>query len=103
MPRTPRFQDDNELGDGSRYEMVAWEVPTSNEYPEGIKYGFQYMTVDGTTLLRYDNYTDAETPGESRHHRHHYREGVADIEFTGLRNHIRRFKDEVDQIHDERT
>ncbi|EMA40706.1 hypothetical protein C448_12561 [Halococcus morrhuae DSM 1307] len=103
MPRTPRFQDDTELDDGSRYEMIAWEVPTSNEYPEGIKYGFQYMTVDGTTLLRYDNYTDAETPGESRHHRHHYREGVADIEFSDLRNHIRRFKDEVDQIHDERT
>ncbi len=39
MPRTPRFQDDDEFDDGSRYEMVAWGVPTSNEYPEGIKYG----------------------------------------------------------------
>ena len=103
MPRTPRFQDDNEFDDGSRYEMIAWSVPTNNKYPKGIKYGFQYMAATNATLLRYDNYTDTETPGTSRHHRHHYREGVTDIAFTGLQDHIRRFKQEVDEIHDERT
>ena len=41
--------------DGSRYEMVAWSVPPSDNYPEGVKYSFQYMDADGITLLRFDN------------------------------------------------
>jgi hypothetical protein len=36
------------------------------------------MTANGTTLLRYDNHTKTETPGTSRHHRHHYRETAYD-------------------------
>jgi hypothetical protein len=35
--------------------MVAWQVPESEDYPEGLKYSFQYMDADGDTILRYDN------------------------------------------------
>lgn len=100
MPATRRFRDADQLPDGSRYEVIAWDVPASGEYPEGIKYGFQYMTEDGRTLLRCDNYTD--THG-SRHHRHHYEEGVDPLDFEDLDDLIEAFHEEVNTIHDERN
>lgn len=39
MPATRRYRDADELPDGRRYEMIAWDVPASAEYPKGIKYG----------------------------------------------------------------
>jgi hypothetical protein len=100
MPATRRFRDVDQLPDESRYEMIAWDVPASAEYPEGIKYGFQYMTKDGQTLLRYDNYTD--THGD-RHHRHHYEDGISALDFDTLDDLIEEFYEEVNQIHDERN
>lgn len=78
--------------------MVAWGIPASNEYPEGIKYSFQYTSEDGKTLLRYDNYDTERVVGT--HHRHHYREGVTGVQFADLESHVKRFLNEVNKIHD---
>jgi hypothetical protein len=65
MPATVVYRDEAEKPDGSRYEMVAWRVPVSEDFPQGLKYSFQYMDADGDTLLRYDNapypWTSADT------------------------------------------
>lgn len=68
LPATPLLRDDHTKPDGSRYEMVAWSVPESDAFPEGIKYCFQYMDADGDTLLRFDNAPHHTDVG---HHRRH--------------------------------
>lgn len=85
----------NEFADGTRYGMLAWDVPKSEEYPDGIKYRFQYMDADGSTLLRYDNSHYRE--GIGMHHRHAV-DSIEGIEFEGLTAHIRRFKEEIEQL-----
>lgn len=100
MPATKLLAEKDRFPDGSRYEIVAWGIPATNEYPEGIKYSFQYTAENGDTLLRYDNYDTEREVGI--HHRHHYREGVTGLEFTGLKSHVERFLTEVNKIHDKR-
>jgi len=41
MPATELYRDQGEKPDGSEYEMVAWQVPESEDFPEGLKYSFQ--------------------------------------------------------------
>ena len=78
---------------GDRYvEVKAWAIPSSDRYPEGIKYSFQYGTQEGETIIRYDNFPDHPDAG---HHHRHTSEGVADIGFDGLLTHYQRFKQEV--------
>lgn len=89
MEPTVVYEDEGIYTDGSRYEMIATEVPQSEAYPEGVKYRFQYMTNTGTTILRFDNFP--EHPAVDRHH-YHTPDGVFDdIEYTGLKDHIQRF------------
>ena len=95
MGSTIIYEDEDAFDDGSRYEMIATSVPTSEDYPEGVKYRFQYMAADGRTLLRFDNFPDH--PRVDRHH-YHTPDGVADdIEYTGLADHIRLFQSEIAQ------
>jgi hypothetical protein len=68
MPATVVYREEDEKSDGSRYEMVAWQVPVTEDFPQGLKYSFQYMDADGDTLLRYDNSPYHLDVG--RHHRH---------------------------------
>ena len=95
MSATLVYSANNEFADGSRYEMLAWSVPKGEDYPEGIKYRFQYMDADGSTLLRYDNSHYRE--GIGMHHRHAV-DSIEGIEFEGLTAHIRRFKEEIEQL-----
>ena len=60
------YEASNRFANGYRYEMVATDIPPSDEYPEGIKYRFQYMAEDGRTLLRFDNFPNH--PNVDRHH-----------------------------------
>ena len=41
MRPTAVHREKDEKPDGSRYEMVAWLVPVSEDFPEGLKYSFQ--------------------------------------------------------------
>jgi len=94
MGSTVVYEDSATLDDGSRYEMVATAVPESEDYPEGIKYRFQYMDDDGRTLLRFDNFPGH--PGVARHH-YHTTDGVHDdIEYTSLADHVRTFHEKLD-------
>lgn len=92
---TTVFEDSGTFDDGTRYEMVATAVPESEDYPEGVKYRFQYMDEDGRTLLRYDNFPDH--PGVDRHH-YHTPDGVYDdVEFESLRTLVQRFYAAMDR------
>lgn len=89
MGSTVIYRDEDTFDDRSRYEMIATEIPQSDDYPEGVKYRFQYMAVDGRTLLRFDNYPNH--PNVDRHH-YHTPDGVFDdLEYTGLREHVQAF------------
>lgn len=88
------FHADATFVDGTRYEMVATAVPQSDDYPEGIKYRFQYMDDNGETILRFDNVP--EHPDAPRHHVHTPSGTVEPIDFEGLSAHIRAFEEAVD-------
>ncbi|WP_436902145.1 toxin-antitoxin system TumE family protein [Halovenus halobia] len=96
MGSTVISKDSGTYEDGSRYEMVVTEVPQSDDYPEGIKYRFQYMAEDGRTLLRFDNFPDH--PGVDRHHYHTSGGVYDDIEYTGSKDHIRKFYERMDTL-----
>jgi hypothetical protein len=98
MPATKIFEDDDEFPEGDRWEALVWGVPTSDEFPEGLKYSFQYLGPADEEILRYDNANYAHDVG--RHHRH-YRGEVEGIEFEGLRSHVQKFLDEVETIHEQ--
>jgi len=92
-------EDTDTFPDGTRYEMVATVVPQGEDYPEGIKYRFQYMDEEGRTTLRFDNFPDH--PGVDRHH-YHTTDGVHDdIEFTGLQDHVQAFRDAVNELREQ--
>ncbi|OVE86034.1 toxin-antitoxin system TumE family protein [Natronolimnobius baerhuensis] len=74
-------------------EIRAWNVPSSDRYPDGVKYSMQYGTTDGETIIRYDNFPDH--PDAAQHHKHLSNGDVEDIEFTGLEPLYDRFKQEV--------
>jgi len=67
-------------------------VPKSKKFPEGVKYGFQYVR-DGTEILRYDN-------SHGVHERHHVDLDEPEIiEWSGsVEDHLNRFFDEVDEL-----
>ena len=37
MPATVVYRGEDEKPDGSRYEMVAWQVPVSEDFPRGAE------------------------------------------------------------------
>lgn len=99
MESTVIYEDQDTFNDGSRYEMIATAIPKSDDYPEGIKYRFQYMADDGRTLLRFDNFPDH--PGVDRHH-YHTPDGVSDdIRYTSLKDHVRKFYSKMDDHREE--
>lgn len=93
MGTTVLYEDSDTFDDGTRYEMIATKVPESEDYPEGIKYRFQYMADDGRTLLGFDNFPDHPEVG---HHHYHTTDDVYDIEYTGLKDHVGEFYEEMD-------
>ena len=50
-----------------RIEASAWEVPSSDEFPNGLKYRFQALDMDENHIQRWDNTNDTHGP---RHHKH---------------------------------
>lgn len=68
--------------------VVVLNVPRSEKYPEGIKYRMHYGTLDGVTILRYDNSHGT--------HERHTQDDVEEIEFPGVESLYRRFEAEID-------
>lgn len=80
---------------GTKIEILAWKVPKSKEYPEGIKYKFQaYNPETEETILRYDNHNKH---AGSRHHKHIGEEITEKIEFNGVKEAYRKFVEEVEE------
>jgi hypothetical protein len=82
--------DETRLEGEHVYRAIAWRVPESEAYPEGIKYRFHYGTFEGETILRYDNSHGV--------HERHTPTGVSIVEFVGLWEHYRRFRLEVERL-----
>lgn len=81
---------------GDRYvEISAVLVPTSDRYPEGVKYSMQYGNAAGETIIRYDNFPDH--PDAATHHKHRADGTVEDVDFDGLESLFERFKTEVNE------
>lgn len=80
---------------GTRIEVLAWNVPESEEYPEGIKYKFQAYDIETkATILRYDNYNKH---AGSRHHKHIGENETEKIKFNGIKQAYRKFIEEVEK------
>jgi hypothetical protein len=69
--RDERQRDD----DGNIVRVLVVEVPTSEAYPEGVKYAFHYGSPTGETYLRYDNAHGT--------HERHIGDEVEPIDFPG--------------------
>lgn len=78
---------------GRLVRINVWSVPTSDAYPDGIKYRLHYGTTAGETILRYDN-AHPRTKGHERH----TADGVdTDYEFPGdYETVLERFRQEVE-------
>lgn len=59
-------------------------------YPSGYKYSLHFGTLDGDTILRYDN-SHEDTKGHERH----TADEVEEIEFPGMVELLDRFEEEV--------
>ena len=89
---------------GSTYAHIkAWRIPTSERYPEGVKYSMQYGTkntdemeaaeTEDGTIIRYDNFPDH--PETDHHHKHLADGSVVAVDYPSLRSLFEQFKQEV--------
>lgn len=64
-----------DFADGTSLHAVAWDVPETSSYPDGVHYRYHYGSPDGT-IVRYDN--------AHGHHERHGPDGTVErIEFPG--------------------
>ena len=79
--------------DGDYVKHIRVRRTDSEQYPCGYDYTLHYGTIDGETLLRYDN-------AHERHkgHERHTSAGVEAIEFPGMEALIQRFERELDEF-----
>lgn len=78
---------------GDYVEHVRIRRTDDEQYPSGWDYALHYGTVDGETLLRYDN-AHERTTGHDRH----TPGDVEDVEFPGMVTLLERFQAEVDDL-----
>jgi len=80
----------NVLSENELVEIKIWEIPKSNDFPEGLKYSFVYVK-DGIRILGYDN------ERKKGHHRH-FKEEETETEFEGIWKLLSKFKEEVEKL-----
>ncbi|WP_436930020.1 toxin-antitoxin system TumE family protein [Halosimplex halobium] len=71
--------DDWSYTEGDKVVDVAIATTDDDAYPSGWRYALHFGTIDGETILRYDN-AHEDTKG----HEKHTEEGVEQIEFPGM-------------------
>ena len=74
-------------------ESVTVVKTDDDEYPCGWKYRLHYGTIDGETLVRYDNSHERQ-----KGHEKHTSDGTDEIEFSTMENLLRRFHREVENL-----
>jgi hypothetical protein len=82
--------DYTEYHEGDRVESVTIRQTDHEKYPCGYDYSLHYGTLDGETLLRYDN-AHERTKGHERH----AQDGAEIIEFPGMVELYDRFQAEI--------
>lgn len=76
---------------GNLYEMSVWKVPTSNRYPDGVRYRLAFILRDeDAPAVLYDNHFP------KGHHRHVYRHEAA-YGFQGVAKLVEDFRKDVQQ------
>lgn len=89
-----RLDEEYEFPDGTRVVLYAVE---NSAYPGGINYRFAHFDPEtGRNLVRYDN-SRIPRHGVGVHHCHRGTT-VTRITFAGLRDHVSRFWEEVNEI-----
>jgi len=76
--------------DGDYIKSITIVRTDSDEYPEGWKYRLHYGTVDGRTVIRYDNSHGV--------HERHTGDEVEEIEFAGITETVKRFQRETKEM-----
>lgn len=85
--------EDYETVHGQYVESVTIVRTESAAYPSGWKYSLHYGTLDGGTLLRYDNAHERR-----KGHERHTTDGVETIRFPGMKTLYERFQREIDVL-----
>ncbi|MFB6309403.1 MAG: DUF6516 family protein [Haloarculaceae archaeon] len=78
---------------GEYVKHIRVRRTTDDKYPSGYDYTLHYGTVDGETLLRYDNAHERQ-----KGHERHTSDGVETIEFPGMTELIERFEAELEEL-----
>lgn len=73
-------------------ERQVIRLTTAETYPSGYRYSLHFGTLEGTTILRYDNSHELE-----KGHERYTPYGVEEIEFPGMIELIGRFEREIEQ------
>lgn len=85
--------DYTDYHEDGRVEAVTIRKTTDEMYPCGYDYSLHYGTLDGKTLLRYDNAHES-----TKGHERHTRDGVELIEFPGMIELYERFQEEITDL-----
>ena len=84
--------EDYTIQEGNRVISVTIRKTDDSQYPCGWDYSLHYGTLEGETILRYDNAHERE-----KGHERHTRDGIEEIEFPGMGDLQTRFDREVDE------
>lgn len=76
--------------DGDYVKSITIIRTDSDEYPDGWKYRLHYGTVDGRTVVRYDNSHGV--------HERHTGDKVEEIEFASMTEILERFRRETKEM-----
>lgn len=81
---------DDEEGTVEHVKIIRTDDP---EYPSGWKYRLHYGTLDGETIVRYDNSHEKQ-----RGHDRHVGDRTESVEFTTMQEIYRRFLEDVEKL-----
>lgn len=79
--------------DGYYVKHIRVRRTDNKKYPCGYDYTLHYGTIDGETLLRYDNAHE-----QHKGHERHAPDGTAAIEFPGMVELIQQFESEIEEL-----
>jgi hypothetical protein len=94
MKATIFLADEAKYPDGSTESIIIWELPKpTKERSHGYKYRLNYHTMNGTTLVRYDN-----SHGKSDHK--HILDQIHPYKFINIEKLLYDFWNDVDRIRE---
>lgn len=73
-------------------EIVAWKVPRSEHYPEGIKYSFSFIH-DNKRTIGFDNFS------KEGHHKHYFNK-KENYKFESLKQTRKQFSELVEKFEE---